>query len=41
MEKLSEKMHNLNEELLELQRELKALDQGKVYKDKKKRLPDV
>lgn len=41
MEKLGEKMHNLNEELLELQREVKALDQGKAYKDKKKRLPDV
>ena len=41
MERLSEKMHNMNEELLELQRELKALDKGQTYKDKKKRAPDV
>ena len=41
MERLSEKMHNMNEELLELQRELQALDKGQTYKDKKKRAPDV
>ena len=41
MEKLSEKMHNMNEDLLELQREFKALSKGQAYKDKNKRAPEV
>lgn len=41
MEKLSEKMHTMNEDLLELQREFKALNKGQAYKDKKKRAPEV
>ena len=40
MEKLSERMHKLNEELLELQHELKAAEKGKAYGDKKKRDPE-
>lgn len=40
MEKLSERMHKLNEELLELQHELKAAQKGKAYGDKKKRDPE-
>ena len=41
MEKLQEKMHKLNEELLELQHELKAAKQGKPYKEKKLASPEV
>ena len=40
MEKLSERMHKLNEELLELQHELKAAEKGKAYGDKKRRDPE-
>ena len=40
MEKLSDRMHKLNEELLELQHELKAAQKGKAYGDKKKRDPE-
>lgn len=40
MEKLSERMHKLNEELLELQHELKASEKGKAYGDKKRRDPE-
>lgn len=40
MEKLSERMHKLNEELLELQHELKASEKGKAYGDKKRREPE-
>ncbi len=40
MEKLGERMHKLNEELLELQHELKAAEKGKAYGDKKKREPE-
>jgi len=36
MEKLSERMHKLNEELLELQHELKASEKGKAYGDKRR-----
>ena len=40
MERLSERMHKLNEELLELQHELKAAEKGKAYGDKKRRDPE-
>lgn len=40
MERLSERMHKLNEELLELQHELKAAQKGKAYGDKKRRDPE-
>ncbi len=40
MERLSERMHKLNEELLELQHELKASEKGKAYGDKKRREPE-
>ena len=40
MERLSERMHKLNEELLELQHELKAAQKGKPYGDKKRRDPE-